>query len=93
MLGCFLVLVVGVFGVCFRNSVSPTKFAVVFTYTLQTTFLLCELTKRGVWLEKGSSWLFPSPCSRVTYDLSAVTEMNSCERVRFCHFRFIFCPG
>lgn len=93
MLGCLLVLGVGVFGVCFRNSVSPTKFAVVFTYTLQTTFLLCELTKRGVWLEKGSSWLFPSPCFRVTHDLSAVTEMNSCERVRFCHFRFMFYPG
>ncbi|KAJ9097144.1 hypothetical protein QFC21_004813 [Naganishia friedmannii] len=50
-LGSLLVLGVGVFGVCFRNSVSPTKFAVVFTYTLQTTFLLCELSQRGVWLE------------------------------------------
>ncbi|KAJ9111005.1 hypothetical protein QFC22_006650 [Naganishia vaughanmartiniae] len=54
MLGSLLVLGVGVFGVCLRNSVSPTKFAVAFTYTLQTTYLLCELSQRGVWLEMGA---------------------------------------
>lgn len=37
LLGSILILGIGIFGVCFRNDVSPAKLSVVLTYSLQTT--------------------------------------------------------
>lgn len=41
LLGNILVLGIGVFGVAFRNSVSPSKLGVVLTYSLQATQVRC----------------------------------------------------
>lgn len=37
LLGSILILGIGIFGVLFRNDVSPAKLSVVLTYSLQTT--------------------------------------------------------
>jgi ATP-binding cassette subfamily C (CFTR/MRP) protein 1 len=37
LLGSILIMGIGIFGVCFRNDVSPAKLSVVLTYSLQTT--------------------------------------------------------
>lgn len=37
LLGSILILGIGIFGVCFRNDVSPAKLSVVLTYSMKTT--------------------------------------------------------
>lgn len=53
LLGSLLIMGIGIFGVCFRNKVAPSKLAVVLTYSLQTTTIFSELIMMYTRLEKG----------------------------------------
>ena len=53
LLGNLLVLGIAVFGVCLRNDVSPSKFSVVLTYSLQSTQILSQLITMYALVEQG----------------------------------------
>jgi ATP-binding cassette subfamily C (CFTR/MRP) protein 1 len=62
LLGSILILGIGIFGVCFRNNVAPSKLAVVLTYSLQTTTIFSELIMVYTRLEKGKMSARDSLC-------------------------------
>lgn len=80
LMGSLLILAIGIFGVCFRNTVAPSKLAVVLTYSLQTTKVFRELVMMYTRLERGQ-YLASYLAADVTL-ISPFTEMNACERVR-----------
>lgn len=52
VLGSCLILGIGLFGVGFRNTVSPSKLGVVLTYSLQTTQIFSQIVNIGAQLEQ-----------------------------------------
>jgi ATP-binding cassette subfamily C (CFTR/MRP) protein 1 len=53
ILGSALILGIGIFGVCFRNSASPAKLGVILTYSLQTTQMFSMIVVVYTRLERG----------------------------------------
>lgn len=53
VLGSAVILGIGIFGVCFRNSASPAKFGVILTYSLQTTQMFSWIVVVYTRLERG----------------------------------------
>lgn len=66
LLGNALIFGIGIFGVCFRNKVSPAKLGVVLTYALSTTQILSQIVVNYAQVEREMN-----ACERVSSRLNA----------------------